>query len=61
MTYGNTTNIYYPIVCKEEYCKKVVNDILADFFQNSPVNMVGSIAEEGKIRADELKTISISN
>lgn len=54
--YGNTHQ-YYPIVAKEDYRKRFMNEVIEDYFNNSYKNLVSFFASEDKISVDELKEI----
>ena len=54
--FGNTHR-YFPIVSREDYRKKFINQTIADFYDNSYKNMVSFFAKEQKISADELREI----
>ena len=54
--FGNTHR-YYPVVSREQYRKRYVNNTLADFYDNSYKNMVSFFAREKKISLEELREI----
>ncbi len=54
--YGKTHQ-YFPIVAKEDYMKRFVNNTLAGYFNNSYKNMVSFFAKEEKISVEELREI----
>ncbi len=54
--FGNTHR-YFPLVSKEEYRKRFINNTIADYYDNSYKNMVSFFAREQKITVDELKEI----
>ena len=54
--YG-TTHQYYPIVAKEDYRKKYMNQAIEDYFNNSYKNVVSFFAKEEKLSVDDLKEI----
>ncbi len=51
------THQYYPLVSKERYRKRFINETVADFYDNSYKNLVSFFAREEKITADELREI----
>lgn len=51
------THQYYPLVSKERYRKRFINETVADFYDNSYKNLVSFFAKEEKITADELREI----
>lgn len=51
------THRYFPIVMKEDYRNKFVNNAMTSFFNDSYKNMVSFFAKEEKISADELREI----
>lgn len=51
------THQYYPIVKKEDYRKRFMNQAIDHYFNNSYKNMVSFFAQEEKISVDELKEI----
>ena len=55
-SYGNSHQ-YYPLVSKETYQKRQVNDMIMNYFDNSYMNMVTYFAKEEKISAEELQSI----
>ncbi len=54
--FGNTHR-YYPLVSKEAYRKRFVNETIADFYDNSYKSLVSFFAKEEKISVEELKEI----
>ena len=54
--YGKTHE-YYPIVNKEDYRNKFMNNAIKDYFNNSYKNVVSFFANEEKISVEELKEI----
>tara|TARA_R110002051_G_scaffold212635_4_gene277741 strand:- start:4986 stop:5345 length:360 start_codon:yes stop_codon:yes gene_type:complete len=54
--FGNTHQ-YYPIVTKEVYRKRFMNQAIEDYFSNSYKNLVSFFASEEKISVDDLKEI----
>ena len=54
--FGNTHR-YYPLVSREAYRKRFVNETIADFYDNSYKNLVSFFAREEKISVEELKEI----
>jgi len=48
---------YFPIVTKDQYKKKSVDDLLGNFFNNSPTEMLTYFAKKEKINEDELQAI----
>lgn len=51
------THRYYPIINKEVYRNKFVNNAMTSYFNDSYKNMVSFFAKEEKISADELREI----
>ncbi|KQC33157.1 MULTISPECIES: BlaI/MecI/CopY family transcriptional regulator [Nonlabens] len=51
------THQYFPIVDKESYRNKYVNNAMTSYFNNSYKNMVSFFAKEEKISAKELREI----
>ncbi len=54
--FGNTHQ-YYPVVSKEDYRKRFMNNAIDTYFKGSYKNMVSHFAKEDKISADELREI----
>lgn len=54
--FGNTHR-YFPLVSKEDYRKRFINNTIADYYDNSYKNMVSYFAKEQKISVAELKEI----
>ncbi|NER10668.1 BlaI/MecI/CopY family transcriptional regulator [Muriicola jejuensis] len=54
--FGNTHR-YYPLVSKEAYRKRFVNESIADFYDHSYKSLVSFFAKEEKISVEELKEI----
>ncbi len=48
---------YYPVVSKDDYQTKAVNDLLGSFFNNSLTEMVAYFAKNEKISEEELTDI----
>lgn len=51
------THQYFPIISKEEYRKRFINETVADFYDNSYKSLVSFFAREEKISVKELKEI----
>ena len=51
------THRYFPLVSKEDFRKRFINNTIADYYDNSYKNMVSFFAKEQKISVDELKEI----
>lgn len=51
------THRYYPVISKEEYRKKFMNQATQKFFDNSFKSVVSHFAREEKISAKELREI----
>lgn len=51
------THQYYPIVKKEDYRKRFMNQAIDHYFNNSYKNMVSFFAKEEKISVEDLKEI----
>ncbi|MFD2725660.1 BlaI/MecI/CopY family transcriptional regulator [Hyunsoonleella rubra] len=54
--YGKTHQ-YYPVVKKEDYRKRFMNNAIHNYFNNSYKNVVSFFAKEEKISVEELKEI----
>ncbi|MDW5287646.1 BlaI/MecI/CopY family transcriptional regulator [Formosa sp. PL04] len=54
--YGKTHE-YYPIITKEAYRKRFMNNAIEHYFNNSYKNVVSFFAKEEKISVEELKEI----
>ncbi|GAA3585655.1 BlaI/MecI/CopY family transcriptional regulator [Snuella lapsa] len=54
--YGKTHQ-YYPIITKEAYRKKFMNNAIENYFNSSYKNVVSFFAKEEKISVEELKEI----
>jgi len=54
--FGNTHQ-YYPLVEKEVYTSKYMNNAIASFFDNSYKSMLSMFAREEKISASDLREI----
>lgn len=48
---------YYPLVSKEDYQSRSMNDIVDNYFDNSYLKMVTHFAESDKISKEELSSI----
>lgn len=51
------THQYYPVVKKEDYRKRFMNNAIHNYFNNSYKNVVSFFAKEEKISVEELKEI----
>lgn len=51
------THRYYPLISREAYYKKFVNQNIVGYFDNSYKNLVSFFAKEEKISVEELKDI----
>lgn len=51
------THQYYPVVTRDEYGKKFMNEATRKFFDSSYKEMVSFFAREEKITAEELREI----
>ncbi|WP_124979834.1 BlaI/MecI/CopY family transcriptional regulator [Nonlabens xiamenensis] len=51
------THRYFPLIDKEAYRNKFVNNAMTSYFNNSYKNMVSFFAKEEKISASELREI----
>lgn len=51
------THQYFPIITKESYRKRFMNNAIESYFNNSYKNVVSFFAKEEKISADELREI----
>jgi len=51
------THRYYPLITREEYYKRFVNQDMVGYFDNSYKNIVSFFAKEEKISVEELKEI----
>jgi predicted transcriptional regulator len=56
IAYGKTHQ-YYPLVSKEVYRKKFMNQAIEDYFSNSYKNLVSYFATEEKLSVSDLKEI----
>ncbi len=54
--YGKTHQ-YFPVITKEAYRKKFMNNAIDNYFNSSYKNVVSFFAKEEKISVDELKEI----
>lgn len=54
--YGNTHQ-YFPIIEKEDYQKKFMNNVVEDFFNNSYKDLVSFFVKEKKLSPEELQEI----
>ena len=54
--YGKTHQ-YFPIIEKEDYRKRFMNNAIKNYFNSSYKNVVSFFAEEEKISIEELKEI----
>jgi BlaI family penicillinase repressor len=54
--YGNTYE-YFPLLSKEAYRKRYMNEIIKDYFDNSFSNAVASFMEEEKLDPKEIEAI----
>ncbi len=48
---------YFPVIQKDEYQKKAVDELVGSFFNNSISEMVAYFAKEEKINEEELQSI----
>ena len=51
------THRYFPLVLKEDYRKKFVNNAIANYYDDSYKSLVSHFAKEEKISVEELKEI----
>lgn len=55
-TYGKT-NLYHPIVSKEDYSSAEVKGVIQKYFNNSPKNLLSYLIKEKDINLKELDEI----
>ena len=55
-SFGNSHR-YYPLIQKDEYQQKAVNDVIQNYFDNSYPKMVAYFAKQEKISEKELNDI----
>lgn len=51
------THRYFPVVSREQYRKRYINNTIADYYDNSYKNMVSFFARDKKISVEELREI----
>lgn len=54
-------NQYYPLISKEEYTGRFMQNVLSNFFDNSPSQLISFFSDRGKMTAsqyEELKQIA---
>ena len=56
VAYGKTHQ-YYPVISKEAYRKRFMNNAIENYFNNSYKNVVSFFAKEEKISVKDLKEI----
>lgn len=54
--YGNTYQ-YYPLISANDYKRSALNDVIAQYYDNSFANVVSSFVEEEGMPLDELKAL----
>ena len=54
--YGNTYQ-YYAVVSDKEYKRSALNDVVAQYYNNSYTNVVSAFIEEEGMSVDELKAL----
>ena len=54
--FGNSRQ-YYPLIAKEDYFSRHLNDIVKDFFGNSALQFASFFASETNLSAEELKEL----
>jgi len=54
--FGNSRQ-YFPLISKEEYFSRHLNDIVKNFFENSAMQFASFFASETNLSAEELKEI----
>lgn len=54
--YGNTYQ-YYAVVTEKRYKRSALNEVVAQYYDNSYVNVVSSFIEEEGMPLDELKAL----
>ena len=54
--FGNSRQ-YYPLVKKEDYFSKHVNDIIKDFFGNSALQFASFFTQKSDLSAEELEDL----
>ncbi|MCU4174941.1 BlaI/MecI/CopY family transcriptional regulator [Carboxylicivirga sp. N1Y90] len=53
-SYGNSHE-YYPAICKEEYRKLSIKNVVSDYFGSSYKNVVSFFVKEEKLNVEDLK------
>lgn len=48
---------YFPLVSKEDYQTKVVDEVVKGFFDNSPLKLVNYFTREQQLSADDLERL----
>jgi predicted transcriptional regulator len=51
--YGRTFE-YFPLISKEEYSKITVDDVLENYFNDSPKSLVSFLVKQEKVNVEEL-------
>ena len=54
--FGNSRQ-YYPMISKDDYFKKHVNEIVKDFFGNSALQFASFFTTNGNLSTDELEKL----
>lgn len=56
-TEGKKTNIYFPVIAKEEYSRTQLSGILKNYFDNSFASLTSFFVKENNLSIEELDTL----
>ncbi len=50
-------NLYHPLISKEEYGRKSLNQVMKGYFEGSPARLVSQFMSENKLSPEELESL----
>ena len=50
-------NLYKPLISKEEYGKKSINQLVKGYFEGSPARLVSQFVSDNKLTVEELEAL----
>lgn len=50
-------NLYHPLISKEDYGRKSLNQVMKGYFDGSPVRLVSQFMSENKLSPEELESL----
>ncbi|WP_295126755.1 BlaI/MecI/CopY family transcriptional regulator [uncultured Chitinophaga sp.] len=54
--YGKTHE-YYPVIKREEYSKRTMRQMIADYFDGSAANVMSFLVQEEKLKASDIEAL----